>query len=307
MRRAYPIIRIQPKAPPIKSQGIKTKLTPFILSSFQWDGSGRWIEPFVGSGAVLFNAAPKRAIATDSNCHIILFYQRIQSGIITPGVVREYLENEGDMLYKKGEEHYYEVRERFNSSGDPLDFLFLNRSCFNGMIRFNAKGKFNVPFCRKPERFRPAYITKICNQVSWISKLIRNHDWIFLVQDWKITLDSLMPDDFVYLDPPYFGRHTDYYNSWEENDADELARTLKQLPCGFAYSMWLRNKYRENSHLIKWFSDYPIVTKNHFYHVGSKEELRNEMEEALVVSPRFSVTENSLKEEIKLPKQAMLF
>ncbi len=55
--------KIKPKAPPIKSQGIKTKLAPFILGSIRWDGKGKWIEPFVGSGAVLFNAAPERALA----------------------------------------------------------------------------------------------------------------------------------------------------------------------------------------------------------------------------------------------------
>ena len=68
--------------PPIKCQGIKTKLVPFIFSSITWkatDGA-RWIEPFLGSGVVTFNLMPKRALLADTNIHIINLYKAIQSG-----------------------------------------------------------------------------------------------------------------------------------------------------------------------------------------------------------------------------------
>jgi hypothetical protein len=70
------------KAPPIKCQGIKTKLVPFIFRNICWDESkgGRWIEPFLGSGVVVLNLAPERALLTDTNQHIIHFYQAIQCG-----------------------------------------------------------------------------------------------------------------------------------------------------------------------------------------------------------------------------------
>jgi len=74
------------------------------------------------------------------------------------------------------------VRDRFNREASPYDFLFLNRACFNGMVRFNRKGGFNVPFCRKPDRFRPAYITKICNQLKWAASVMKDKDWTFLVR-----------------------------------------------------------------------------------------------------------------------------
>ena len=279
--------KVKAKAPPIKSQGIKTKIVPFILGSFSWSASkGRWVEPFVGSGAVAFNTGAPRVLAADSNHHIIHFYQAVQGGRITHLSVRKFLVSEGALLEEKGEEHYYAIRDRFNQHGDPLDFLFLSRACFNGMIRFNKRGRYNVPFCRKPERFRPAYITKIENQVAWIERIIRDGDWQFVVQDWRGTLKNVEPNDFVYVDPPYIGRHTDYFNSWDEKEADALAKTLRSLPCGFAYSMWYRNQYRENEHLSRWFSDYPITLTKHFYHVGPTESLRNPMEEALVVSPQ---------------------
>ena len=276
---------ITAKAPPIKIQGIKTKLVPFIAGSVQWDGAGRWVEPFAGSVAVALNVAPKRALLADTNEHLIRFYRGVQSGQITAAKVKAYLENEGEKLLEVGEEHYYAIRERFNKEKNPLDLVFLNRSCFNGVMRFNKKGGFNVPFCRKPERFRQALITKICNQIEWAAKVMHGKDWVFKCQPWRETLAEVVAGDMVYLDPPYIGRHTDYYNQWSDEEADALASAIKELPSGFAYSMWKENKYRENSHLTDHFADYPMVTFSHFYHVGSSEDLRNEMEEALVVSP----------------------
>lgn len=274
------------KVPPIKIQGIKTKLVPFIFSSFKWDGEGRWVEPFLGSGVLLFNLQPQRALIADNNKHIIAFYQKVQSGEITPQIVKEFLEKEGALLEKLGGHHYYEIRKRFNKTGDSLDFLFLNRACFNGVMRFNNKGGFNVPFCNKPTRFRQAYITKICNQVKWVASVMKGKDWEFKVQNWEDTLSNLNENDFVYLDPPYVGRHADYFNKWQDIHAEQLADAVKNLPAGFAYSMWKKNSYRENEHLIKHFSEFTCLTFDHFYHVGSKESLRNAMEEGLIISSK---------------------
>jgi DNA adenine methylase len=66
------------------------------------------------------------------------------------------LKNGDENLKKGGQDYYLEVRKRFNEFGNPLDFLFLNRSCFNGIMRFNSKGGYNVPFGHKPERFAQA-------------------------------------------------------------------------------------------------------------------------------------------------------
>jgi DNA adenine methylase len=272
------------RVPPIKLQGIKTKIVPLILRHVAWNGRGRWIEPFLGSGVVLFNVNPPRALAADANEHLIRFYQALQSGGITADQVRVHLEIESRHLSDSKGQYYYEVRNRFNELKAPLDFLFLNRSCFNGVMRFNGKGGFNVPFCKKPERFAAAYITKIVNQVAWVISLMRGKRWEFIVGDWRDTLQQVAQDDFVYCDPPYNDRHTDYFTSWQPDDVDRLASTLKSLRAGFAYSTWKENKYRKNDHLPKHFGDYPIVTIQHYYHVGPLESLRNAMEEALVVS-----------------------
>lgn len=278
-----------PIVPPIKCQGIKTKLIPAIRALVSENNAGRWIEPFCGSGVVAFNLRPPCALLTDTNRHIIGFYQAIQTGDITPGSVARYLESEGDELRKQGESHYYAVRERFNETGSLLDFLFLNRACFNGVLRFNRKGGFNTPFCRKPERFSPAYITKIVNQVRAVQQIIARSDWTFAVADFQATLAQASAGDIVYADPPYLGRHADYFNTWTEENEQTLIRLLKSLPCTFVLSTWQENEFRRNPAMdTHWNAAEGLhrVSIEHYYHVGSREGLRHGMTEALITNTR---------------------
>lgn len=270
------------KTPPIKTQGIKTKLLPFIYQNLKWSGAGRWVEPFIGSGTVLFNLNPKRALVADTNKHIIDFYRLVQRGEITPASARTFLQYEGAKLSSDGESHYYVIRERFNTHHVLLDFLFLNRACFNGLMRFNKRGGFNTPFCRKVDRFSPAYITKICNQINWVQAAMKGKDWEFVCSDWSDILADVGHQDFVYADPPYAGRSTDYFNSWSESDAESVEASLKSLPCHFLYSMWLENRYRKNTRLSHQFNGYDIKTFEHYYHLGATESLRNSVVGALV-------------------------
>ena len=275
---------IVPRAPPIKMQGIKTKIVPLIARSIGWPGDGRWIEPFLGSGAVALNIAPPRAILSDANKHIISLYRGIQKGVIDGEGVRAWLQREGAELRRKGEDRYYEIRNRFNEEGNPLDFIFLSRSCFNGMMRFNRRGRFNVPFCRKPERFRPALVTRIVNQIEWARSAMSGKDWQFVEQDWRTAIAEARSGDMIYCDPPYIGRHTDYYNDFTRGEADELAAALIGSPAGFAMSMWLENEYRRNDYVDRWFAEFPRGAMSHFYHVGPTENLRNAMTEAVILS-----------------------
>src|SRR3989338_3171279 len=169
--------------PPIKCQGIKSKLVSWILKNIEYKECKRWIEPFMGSGVVGFNAQHPNAIFGDINPHIINFYNSLKSSEITPLFVKQFLEGEGKYLKERGSEHFYFIRERFNKFHDPLDFLFLSRAGFNGMIRFNSKGKFNVPFCQKPLRFSKSYITKIVNQVNFVFQSIKMKNWNFVCGD----------------------------------------------------------------------------------------------------------------------------
>lgn len=268
--------------PPIKSQGIKTKLVSWISNNVNSIDHEKWIEPFMGTGVVAFNVRPKKALLCDSNPHLIRFYNAIKEKEITSAIVRNYLSAEGEKLLKSEGEHYYVVRNRFNESGSSLDFLFLSRSCFNGMMRFNKSGGFNVPFCKKPNRFAQALITKITNQVENISQIIEAGDYEFKNQDFKDTLLEIGPNDLVYSDPPYIGRHVDYFDSWSAEEEELLKVGLVASGANFILSTWLSNRYRINEYVFDVWSDCFVSTKEHFYYVGGREVNRNSVYEALL-------------------------
>lgn len=290
--------------PPLKIQGIKTKLVPVIKEYVILDNDTLWIEPFMGSGVVGFNIAPHNAIFADTNPHIINFYKNIQEGSITPYGVRSFLENEGKKLLKGDTEYYLYVRERFNRDHNPLDFLFLNRSCFNGMMRFNKNNDFNVPYGHKPARFAKAYITKIMNQVDYVATKIKNNNWTFLCQTFEETISLADSKSFIYCDPPYIGRHVDYYDSWDEQNEYLLRECLVKSGANFMLSTWEKTQYRDNEYIQKIWSFCDKKTKEHFYHIGAKEINRNSVMEALLMN--YTPFENSNK-VVKNNEQLSLF
>lgn len=178
---------------PIKSLGKKTGLIDWIndiiLKSPADITKANWIEPFFGTGVVGFNSPVSGMhVVGDTNPYIISFYQSIQDGAVTSENARVFLEEESVRLSESadaGYAYYREVKDRFNKQHNPLDFLFLSRAAFNGMIRFNRKGEWNVPFCKNPDKFSPAYIIKIYNQVKAVQYIIESGDWRFCCQGLK--------------------------------------------------------------------------------------------------------------------------
>jgi DNA adenine methylase len=277
--------------PPFKTQGIKSKLVSLIKENVCIDDSTMWIEPFMGSGVVGLNIAPRKAVFADLNPHIICFYNKLKSGELNSWIVAEYLHKQGELLAEKGEVHYYYIREKFNKEHNPLDFLFLNRSCFNGMIRFNKNNEFNVPYGHKPKRFAKAYITKIVNQIRYFEKMLALNEWIFLCQPFENTIAMADENSFIYCDPPYIGRHVDYYDSWDENQEIALHRCLSKSGIKYMLSTWDSNRYRENPYIDLIWGACNKITQKHFYFVGAKEINRNAVIEALL-------TNYSAREEI---------
>ena len=103
-------------------------------------------------------------------------------------------------------------------------------------------------------------------------------------EPFKRWLAQAAPGDFVYADPPYAGRHVDYFNSWSDADEAALGELLGSLHCDFLLSTWHSNEFRKNTAIdLVWSrADFHILKREHFYHVGSSEDLRHPMIEALI-------------------------
>lgn len=246
--------------------------------------TGKWIEPFLGTGVVAFNSGFKKAILNDINPHVINFYKSVQDGTITPSEVKRFLKREGEKLSTAEEDGYVyfrTVRDRFNKHFDPLDLLFLSRAGFNGMMRFNGSGSWNIPFCKKPNRFAQSYTTKIVNQVAGIKAVIGD-GWTFTSKNFSDIIPLAQEGDIIYCDPPYYGRYVDYYNGWKERDEELLFKLLSETKAKFILSTWHHNDWRENEMVAKFWSKFNLVTKDHFYHSGGNLENRKTIVEALV-------------------------
>lgn len=275
--------------PPIKSQGIKTKLVSWIndlILHSDINLISNWYEPFFGTGVVGFNSPLKgKFIVGDTNPHIINFYSSVQSGDITVQKMREYLSKADELLSSaddNGYAYYREVRDRFNKEHSPYDFIFLSRAGFNGMMRFSKKGDWNIPFCKKPNRFAQAYVTKICNQLESVTSVIKEKDWTFCNCDFVEIIKQAKKGDLIYCDPPYFGRYVDYYNGWTEADEKRLFDALSKTPAHFILSTWHHNDFRKNDMIDKYWGKFNVITQDHFYYGGGKIENRHPMVEALV-------------------------
>jgi DNA adenine methylase len=141
-----------------------------------------------------------------------------------------------------------------------------------------------VPYGHKPERFSKAYVTKIVNQVKYFEEKLYYNSWEFLCQNFEDTIRNTRSNCFIYCDPPYIGRHVDYYDDWEENREKSLHKVLLENKRPFMVSTWDNNTFRSNPFISEIWSDCFKVNQEHFYYVGAKEDNRNAMTEAILTN-----------------------
>lgn len=155
----------------------------------------RLVEPFAGSAAVALNAPFEKALVADTNADLIGLYQAIKTD-------SSRFVDEGQSLFApecNSREVFNTLRDEFNSSDDAFRraviFVYLNRHAFNGLCRYNSKGKFNVPFGKYKS---PSFPLEAVQAFSEASKRIE-----FRHQDFVATLKAARQGDVVYCDPPY--------------------------------------------------------------------------------------------------------
>ena len=199
--------------PPLKWAGGKRWLVSHLKTIWDANAERRYVEPFCGGLAVALGLQPKHALLNDINSHLINFYRHVQNGLR----IRVQMKND--------EVLYYCHRERFNrlirngkaqTAEAAQLFYYLNRTCFNGLCRFNKSGDFNVPF----GTYKAINYTKDFSSYASVFR-----QWDFSNND--IEALELQDDDFVYADPPYDVEFTTYSAvgfSW-----DDQVRTAKRL------------------------------------------------------------------------------
>lgn len=268
--------------PPIKCQGIKTELVEWIQRNVPPKYS-TWVEPFMGTGVVGLNIAIGSAKFYDTNIHIIKFYNDIKQRKINASIATDFLKEQSNNLIKDGESYYYEIRQRFNNSPDSLDFLFLTRTAFNGVMRFNKSGGFNVPFCKKNDKLNDIHIAKIAEQIKWVSEKIHNNDFFFEVSDYRNSILGAENDSFIYCDPPYINRNSDYYNGWGDDDELSLFNLLNNCSGKFMLSSWKSDNKSENEYVTNGcWSKFNCSEFSHKYIVGGTKDRRPSITEVLI-------------------------
>lgn len=215
----------------IKWSGSKRSQAKLIASEIPpYD---RYIEPFLGSGAVLYLAAHPGAIANDVYTPLIDLWKLVRdhpSDVVDVYSAEwERLNSELDRVdistMSRGNgipKVFYEIRDRFNQYQGPSDLNFLMRTCVNGIVRFNDKGEFNNSFHLSRRGMEPKRFSSI---VSAWHKTIQSVD--FRSADYKEILSNAKRGDFVYLDPPYAGTTAQRYS--KRLVPDELFRELERL------------------------------------------------------------------------------
>lgn len=159
----------------------------------------RYFEPFLGGGAVFFTVQPMQAVLNDLNSELINVYKVIRD---SPEELIASLKK-----HENTAEYFYRIRSLDRdplaySTLSPVErasrFIYLNKTCFNGLFRVNKKGHFNAPFGRYKS-------PKIADEsLIWaVSRLLLRRDVVFASLDFAECLKDAEEGDFVYLDPPY--------------------------------------------------------------------------------------------------------
>ena len=273
--------------PPIKIQGKKTKIVPKIMEIADellndHPEIDTWVEPFLGSGVVAFNCPGriKKVIVNDINPHIIKFYKDIADDSITADNIREVFDIHNQNLIKDGYDYYNQIKNRFNQSFDTMDFLFLTRTGFNGVMRFNGSGKWNVPFCKLNNRLSKNVIEDLTSSVDELSRLFKSKDFTFYNKSFEDVIESAPENSIFYCDPPYYGLQVQYFKGWRKEDEIRLNEMLKDKM--FIYSTWLEDGIKENPMIDEYWGECEIEGKKHKYNVAEKVEKRNQVIEGLI-------------------------
>lgn len=222
-----------------------------------------YFEVFIGGGALFFEEKPKKAVINDFNVNLVNVYIQIRDNVEDLIKRLDKLSRKYNKLTEKEDKAnmYYEIRDKFNKGieKNKLDtiqasyFIFLNKSCFNGLYRVNSTGLFNVPSGHKVK-----LNLYDADNLREISELLQNT--VILSGDFEEACKDAKKGDFVFFDSPYYDTFDTYQKGgFELEDHIRLANLFKELSNKGVYCM-LTNS---NTDFIKeLYKDYRIDVVN---------------------------------------------
>jgi DNA adenine methylase len=270
--------------PFLKWAGGKTQLLPQLARFYPPRGSvKRYIEPFLGSGAVFFHfkamVEPKSAILWDNNRELVETFQAVRDDV--EGVIE--LLREHERVHSK--DHFLKMRVKKPKAPAEVAarLIYLNKTCFNGLYRVNSRGEFNVPLgsYSKPRIVNEEGLRKA-------SRLLVGAE--IEVKDFRKLRSKVREDDFIYFDPPYHPRsNTAYFTSYTrdsfgEKDQKDLAKLFQTLDKKNCYLM-LSNS---DTDLIQGLYDRFLITKvSARRNINSRADRRGPIKEMVILNDKF--------------------
>ena len=274
--------------PIVKWAGGKTRLLDELCARTP-DGYRRYFEPFVGGGALYFRLHPRSAVLSDSNPDLVNMYRCVA------GHVEAVIDRLGRHRAAHDADYYYAMRERWNAPGGmdadverAAAFIYLNKTCYNGLWRVNSRGKFNVPIGRydEPTIFDAGHLRTASRLLSR-ARLTTAH--------FADAVKDARAGDFVYFDPPYHpisdtANFTSYTSSCfgpdDQRELAEIARRLHRRGCTVLVSnsdaAFVRELYRG--------SDFRIDVVDCARAINSKASARGPQRELLIRSAHPTVS-----------------
>ena len=223
--------------PIIKWSGSKRSQSDEILKYFPKE-IDTYYEPFCGGASILFsllkneNIKVNRYVISDINEDLIYLWRMIKND---PNTLKTTYRKLWTTLYNKNTQlekrtFFEEIRNIYNKSTqkDPAYFLFLNRTCFNGLIRYNSFGEFNTSFHLNRNGIHPDKLDKIIDE--W-SGLFNDKNVEIFLRDYSEVIPKF--GDFIYFDPPYASTKGMYYNNFDQISFFEY---LNNLTCSYILS-----------------------------------------------------------------------
>ena len=216
----------------IKWTGSKRKIANKIFQYFP-SKINNYYEPFLGGGYLLYlfkkNNPNKCAYGSDIYNPLIKLFKILKN---KPYDLIENYSDNWNKLQKDFPNYFYKVRERFNKNNNPFDLFFLSRTCANGIIRFNSNNQFNnsIHLSRKginPEKIKSTIL-------DWSNNFSKKT--FFNTFDFNNLLNKLKMNDFVYLDPPYYGSKNRYIQNLDFEDFVIFLKNLNKKRIKWALS-----------------------------------------------------------------------